>query len=164
MQLQALKDLLVEQLQDLYDAEHRILDNLPTMEKAASHDELRNLLAEHREVTGEQVNRLENVFERIGVTPQRHECVAMAGLIKEGERIREDATDDDVRDAGLIATGQRIEHYEIAGYGCARTYANRLGESEAADMLQQTLDEESAADRKMTEVAENLVNIEAASG
>ncbi len=157
-----LEDLYLDQLKDLYDAEHRILEALPKMVEKAGHDELRQAFRSHLEETRGQVTRLEQVFEKLGHTPSRETCQAMKGLLAEGEEVLSAKGDPDVLDAGLIAAAQRVEHYEMAGYGTARTLARRLGHEDQAQLLQQTLDQEGAADHKLTKVAESTVNVEAA--
>lgn len=162
MALNNLKDLYVEQLRDLYSAENQILDALPKMAKKASHDELRTAFEEHRTVTERQVERLDRIFEDLGEKPKGHHCRGMEGLIKEGEELMSERADSDVLDAGLIAAAQRVEHYEMAGYGTVRTYADMLGHKEHARLLQQTLDEEGETDKRLTGLAERVINIEAA--
>jgi ferritin-like metal-binding protein YciE len=162
MKLESLHDLFVDELKDLYNAENQLVKALPKMAKAASSDELRSAFQEHLEQTKEHVNRLEKVFKELNCNPKGKKCRAMEGLIEEGsERLDGDA-DGAVKDAALIAAAQRVEHYEIAGYGCVRTYAEQLGHSEAANLLQQTLDEEGATDKKLTQLAEGIINQEAA--
>ena len=157
-----LRDLYLDELRDVYDAEHQILDALPKMEERASHDELKRAFRTHLEETRGQVRRLEQVFELCGEKPDRKTCVAMKGLINEGQEILKASGDDDVIDAGLIGAAQRVEHYEIAVYGTARTLARRLGFDDQARLLQQNLDEEGNADKTLTQVAESRVNVEAA--
>jgi ferritin-like metal-binding protein YciE len=162
MKLDSLQKLYVEQLKDLYSAETQLVDALPKMAKAASSSELRQAFQEHLAQTKEHVNRLEQIFKDLGYKPTGQKCKGMAGLIEEGEEmIEEDDADDDVRDAGLIAAAQRVEHYEISGYGTVRTYARMLNREEDANILQQTLDEESETDEKLTMLAENSINVKA---
>ncbi len=161
MALNDLKDLYVEQLRDLYSAENQILEALPKMAKKASHDELRSAFEEHRTVTERQVERLDRIFEDLGERPKGHHCRAMEGLIKEGEELMSERADSDVLDAGLIAAAQRVEHYEMAGYGTVRTFADMLGHKEHARLLQQTLDEEGATDKRLTGLAERVINLDA---
>ena len=156
-----MRDLFLEQLRDLYDAENQLVDALPRMAAAASHEELRNAFSHHLKETMMQVGRLEKVFDILNVPPARKECKAMKGLIKEGEEILQNYGDPAVKDAALIAAAQRVEHYEISGYGTLRTFADRLDLDEIEDLLQQTLDEEAAADEKLTAVAESVVNPDA---
>jgi ferritin-like metal-binding protein YciE len=156
-----LEQLLVNELQDLYSAEKQILRALPRMVKAATHDDLRRALEEHRVQTEGHVERLDQVFEHVAAKPGNKKCKGMAGLLEEGdERLEEE--DPMARDAGIIAAAQRVEHYEMAAYGTARTYARLLGRHEAAHLLQATLEEEGQADRRLTEIAETSVNQEAA--
>src|SRR5262249_35036725 len=161
MQVASLHDLYVEELKDLYSAENQILKALPKMVKAASSSELQNAFQEHLEVTRGHVERLEQIFKKLDARPKGKKCKAMEGLLEEGKEMMQDA-EPPVLDAALIGAAQRVEHYEIAGYGCARTYARILGDIEAADLLQQTLEEEGAADKKLTEIAESAINQEAA--
>jgi ferritin-like metal-binding protein YciE len=161
MPMNSLKDLYVEQLQDLYSAENQILKALPDMEKRAQHDELKSAFREHRQVTEEQVRRLDQIFDDLGAKAGGHHCQGMEGLIKEGKEMIEEDGDSDVIDAGLIAAAQRVEHYEIAGYGTVRTYAQRLGRENDADLLQRTLDEEGETDKRLTRIAEEVVNRDA---
>jgi ferritin-like metal-binding protein YciE len=161
MSMNSLRDLYVEQLRDLYSAESQILKALPKMEAAASHEELKAGFKQHREETERQVERLDRIFEDLGRSPKGHHCKGMEGLIKEGDEMIAGRADSDVLDAGLIAAAQRVEHYEIAGYGCVRTYADMLGHQEHAKLLQQTLDEEGQTDRKLTSMAEKVINLDA---
>ena len=161
MALDSFKDLYLEQLRDLYNAERQILDALPKMIDKATHAELRSGFEQHHAQTQEQVRRLEVIFDDLGERPGGEKCEGMEGLLKEGEKLMRERADPDVRDAALIAAAQRVEHYEIAGYGCARTYANLLGRQRDAGLLQQTLDEEGATDKKLTALAERVVNIDA---
>jgi ferritin-like metal-binding protein YciE len=164
MKLTTLHDLLVDQLKDIHNAEMQLVKALPKMAKAASSDALREAFENHLEETEMQVERLEQIFERLEVKPGRKKCKAMEGLIAEGkETISEDA-EPMVHDAALIAAAQRVEHYEIAAYGCTRTFAVLLDDQETADLLQESLDEESAADEKLTEVAMSGINQAAAAG
>lgn len=162
MKLETLEDLLVEQLQDLYDAEHRDLELLPELTEAADDPSLVQVLQEHHEETSEQRRRLEDCFRRLGHTPVREECTAMAGLAAEAERLLEAEGDPAVLDAAVIAAKRRVAHYEIAGYGVARDLARELGEHDVADLLQQTLDEETASDAELRQVARSVVNADAA--
>lgn len=163
MGLENLMDLYIDQLKDLYNAEHQLTTALPKMSKAASSPQLKKAFDEHLEETKVHVERLEQVFEKLGRGPKGKTCKAMKGLIEEGgEMIKEDA-EPSVKDAGLIAAAQRVEHYEIAGYGCVCTWAKMLGQDEAAKLLQKTLDEEGKADKKLTELAEKLINVQAQS-
>src|SRR5919198_6686326 len=161
MPLNSLQDLYIEQLQDLHSAEQQILDALPKMIDKASHAELRQGFELHLRQTEEQVRRLERIFESLGEDSAGEECEGMKGLLKEGAKVMKERADSDVLDAAMIAAAQRVEHYEIAGYGCARTYAEALGRPEDADLLQQTLDEEGETDKKLTQIAEQVVNPDA---
>jgi len=153
MRLQTLNDLFVDQLQDLYSAERQLVEALPKMASAASHDELREAFEQHLNETQDHVNRLSEIFGGLGVAPSGVQCEAMEGLIREGERVVSAEGDPTVRDAALIAAAQRVEHYEIAGYGTARTLADELDLDDAQDLLDQTLDEESNADKLLTKIA-----------
>jgi ferritin-like metal-binding protein YciE len=150
----SLNDLLIEQLQDLYDAEHRLIEALPKMRDAATSSELKNAFDMHLEKTRGHVRRLENVFSQLGIASERQTCPAMKGLIKEGQEMIDAEGDPMVKDAALIAAAQRVEHYEMAGYGTVRSIARRLGLPEVADTLQMTLNEEGAADKKLTQISE----------
>ncbi len=156
------QDLFNSQIEDLYDAENRLTKALPKMAEAATSKQLRQAFEHHLRETEGHVSRLETIFREINVQPKRETCEAMKGLIAEGEQVIKAKGDPDVRDAALIAAAQRVEHYEISGYGTARAFARRLGLTQAANLLQQTLNEESAADRKLNEIAEASVNVQAA--
>lgn len=155
--------LYIEELKDLYSAETQLTKALPKMAKAASSDELRQAIEQHLKETEGHVQRLEQIFEKLERSPRGKRCKGMAGLIEEGSELLKEKgeMEAEVLDAGLIAAAQRVEHYEIAAYGTARTFAQRLGQQEVAKLLQQTLDEEYAADRKLTAIAEGGVNQEA---
>jgi ferritin-like metal-binding protein YciE len=153
-----LRDLYLNELRDLYSAETQLLEALPKMADAASSSELKEAFTAHLTETEGHVSRLEDIFEALGEEPSGETCKAMEGLIEEGEDYLKASGNKQVRDAGLIGAAQRVEHYEIAGYGTARTLATRLGESEAADSLQATLDEEEEADLQLTAIAESEVN------
>jgi ferritin-like metal-binding protein YciE len=153
MQLQTLNDLFVDQLQDLYSAEQQLVQALPKMASAASNDELREAFEHHLSETQEHVQRISEIFGEIGGTPSGETCEAMEGLIREGEQVLTAQGDPNVRDAALIAAAQRVEHYEIAAYGTARTLADDLDQDGAKDLLDQTLDEESNADKLLTKIA-----------
>ncbi|MEX2173676.1 MAG: ferritin-like domain-containing protein [Pirellulaceae bacterium] len=161
MKMKTLHDLFVHELRDLYSAEKQLLKALPKMAKEASSEDLKTALESHLEETEEQVSRLEEIFAELEIASRGPKCKAMEGLLEEGKEILEEDMTDDVRDAAIICSAQRVEHYEIAAYGCARTFAQRLGFDNAANLLQQTLDEEGAADQKLTEIAVNYVNEEA---
>jgi ferritin-like metal-binding protein YciE len=160
--LDNLGNLLELQLRDLYSAEEQLIDALPKMAEAASSTELKTAFNSHLGETRRQKDRLERCFKLLGKEVQSESCDAMEGLISEGEEIINMDGDPDVKDAALIAAAQRVEHYEIAGYGCARTFARRLGKQQVAELLQETLDEEGNADKMLTDIAESFVNIEAA--
>jgi ferritin-like metal-binding protein YciE len=163
MKLESLEKLYIDELRDLYSAENQLVAALPKAAQAAASPELRRAIEEHLAQTEVHVQRLERLFEDLGFSPAGHACKAMQGLVGEVEDlIGKDDADPAVRDAGLIAQAQRIEHYEIAGYGCVRTYARLLGHEEQAQILRQTLDEEGDTDKKLTELAESTINIEAA--
>jgi ferritin-like metal-binding protein YciE len=157
----SLEDLFINQIEDLYDAEHRIIRALPKMSEAARSTELKQAFDQHLAETRHQVERLDEIFRQLNRSPQRETCEAMKGLLREGEEMIDAKGDPNVRDAALIAAAQRVEHYEMAGYGTARSLAMHLGRSEAAELLEQTLEEEKAADSKLTHVAESGVNIHA---
>jgi ferritin-like metal-binding protein YciE len=161
MKLDSLQKLYIEELRDLYNAENQLLKALPKMAKHASHQELKQAFETHLEQTEGHVERLEDIFEKLDEKPTGKTCKAMKGLIEEGSEMLDKAGDKSVLDAGLIAAAQRVEHYEIAGYGTVRTFANMLGEAEAAELLQETLDEEGETDKLLTELAESVVNVEA---
>jgi ferritin-like metal-binding protein YciE len=154
MKLDSLKDLYIHELQDLYNAEARLIDALPQMADRATSGQLRNAFTEHLEETKQHRQRLEQILGDLKIKPGGEKCEAMEGLIKEGEEILKAKGDGDTIDAGLIATGNRVEHYEMAGYGAARTHAQTLGFEEHARLLQETLDEEGNADKKLTSIAE----------
>ena len=162
MNLNSLDDLFVAQIQDLYDAEQRLTKALPKMAEAAASKQLKSAFEGHLRETEQHVARLEKVFSAMGRAPERETCEAMKGLIAEGEEAIDANGDADVKDAALIAAAQRVEHYEIAGYGTVRTLAQHLGHKELAKILQQTLDEEAACDKKLTKIAESSVNVGAA--
>ena len=157
-----LKDLLVDQVEDLYDAEVRLTEALPKMSDAANSGELKQAIQQHLGETRGHVDRLKRVFQIMGMQPERETCEGMKGLIKEGEEMIDATGDDAVCDAALIAAAQRVEHYEMAGYGTARTLAQQLGLQDVARLLQSTLNEEKAADKKLTDLAEHSVNVQAA--
>jgi len=161
MKLESLKDLYREQLKDLYSAETQLLDALPKMAEAASAPDLKRAFSEHLRQTQEHVRRLERVFDELGERPQGHTCEGMKGLIREGEEMMAMKGDPAVLDAGLIAAAQRVEHYEIAGYGTVRTYAELLGHDGHMTLLERTLDEEEQTDELLTRLAESHVNEEA---
>jgi ferritin-like metal-binding protein YciE len=161
--LSTLEELFLDEIQDLYDAEKQLTKALPKMAKASSSDELRQAFEDHLNETRGHVERLEQVFESLGEKAKGKKCEAMAGLVKEGGEIASNTEATAVRDAGLIAGAQKVEHYEIAGYGSARTHAQLLGHNRIADLLEETLEEEKAADRKLNAIAKSTINEEAAS-
>ena len=161
LEFNSLNDLFVNQIEDLYDAENRLTSALPKMAEAAHDSRLKKAFEEHLLETRQHVSRLESVFRQLKVEPKRETCAAMKGLIAEGAEMIDAKGNPDVKDAALIAAGQRVEHYEISGYGSARSFAQRLGLTEAANLLQQTLNEEAAADKKLNEIAESAVNVQA---
>lgn len=161
MKIESLRDLYVEQLHDLYSAETQLVEALPKMAKAASTPQLQNAFQEHLTQTKTHVQRIEQIFQRRGTKPKDQTCKGMEGLIKEGSEMIKMKGEPAAIDAGLIAAAQRVEHYEIAGYGCVHTYAQQLGEQQDAQLLQQTLDEEGQTDKKLTQLAEQLINLEA---
>ena len=162
MKLETLRDLLVEQLQDLYDAEKKLTKALPKMEKAATSPELKAAFHKHLLETKGHVERLEEVFEHLGEKAKAKTCKAMEGLIAEGDETMKEDAEPEVLDAALIAAAQRVEHYEMAGYGTVRAYAKLLKETACAKLLEKTLKEESATDEALTTLAESLINLEAA--
>ena len=161
MKLDTLKDLYVEELKDLYSAENQILKALPAMVKAAGSPDLKAGFEEHLNQTKEHVSRLEQIFEGLGKNPKGKHCRGMEGVLEEGKELLKEDAEPEVLDAGLISAAQHVEHYEIAGYGVCRTYAKLLGDNKAAQLLQTTLNEEEMTDRKLTQLAESHINIEA---
>jgi ferritin-like metal-binding protein YciE len=158
-----LDELFLDEIRDLYDAEKQLVKALPKMAKAASSDGLRQAFTSHLQETEGHVGRLEQIFEELGQKARGKKCTAMAGLISEGEELIGDTEESPVRDAGLIAAAQKVEHYEMAGYGSARTHAELLEHADAARLLQMTLGEEKAADNKLNQLAKATINEEAAS-
>ncbi len=158
----SLNDLFIDQIRDLYDAEKRITNALPKVIEAANSSELKQALESHLRETEGHVTRLENVFRQVGAEIKGETCDAMKGILAEGTEMVDAKGDPSIKDAALIAAAQRVEHYEIAGYGTARTFAINLGRRDVADLLQQTLVEERAADEKLTRIAESRVNAQAA--
>ena len=161
-QFKTLDDLLVHELQDIYHAEGQITKALPKMIKAAANPELRAAFEEHLQQTEGQIERLERVFELLGVPAKGKKCEGMAGIIAEGQKAVEENATSDVLDAALIAAAQKVEHYEIAVYGCVATYAELLGYDQVHELLGQTLDEEERTDERLSDLAESVINIEAA--
>lgn len=156
-----LEDLYTDLLKDLYSAEKQLVKALPKMAKNAQAPDLQKAFQEHLKQTEGQVERIERIFTELGGSPRGKKCVGMEGLIEEGNELLQEEAEPDVLDAGLIAAAQKVEHYEIAGYGTARAWAQRLGYDKAARMLQETLDEESMANEKLNKIAETHVNMEA---
>jgi ferritin-like metal-binding protein YciE len=156
------QDLFVDQLEDIYDAEQRLTKALPQMADAANSSQLKQAFRQHLTETQGHVSRLETIFRQFGIDPKRETCQAMKALISEGEEMVDAKGDPTIKDAALIAAAQRVEHYEVAAYGTARSFALRLGRKEAANLLQQTLEEEKSADQKLTQIAESSINVQAA--
>ena len=161
MKLETLKDLYIQELKDLYSAENQIIKALPKMVKAATNKQLAAGFAEHLKQTKEHVARLESILTSHNESTRGPKCEGMEGVLKEGEEMIKEDAEEEVRDAGLIAAAQRVEHYEMAGYGCARTYAELLGDPDGARLLQTTLTEESDTDKKLTKLANSVINIAA---
>jgi ferritin-like metal-binding protein YciE len=156
MEKNSLKGLFVDELKDLFSAENQITKALPKMAKAASSDELREGFEEHLEQTKGQIERLQQIFEKLGEKPGGKKCMGMEGLLKEGAEVMGEDYEDAVMDAALISAAQRVEHYEIAGYGSVIAYAELLGEDEAASLLKETLEEEKETDEKLTELSSEI--------
>ncbi|HEV7867108.1 MAG TPA: ferritin-like domain-containing protein [Chthoniobacteraceae bacterium] len=161
MKIKSLRDLYIHELKDLYSAETQITKALPKMAKAASNEELAEGFRTHLEETKGQIERLKQILEELGETTRGEKCAGMEGLLEEGAKMMEEDLPEELLDAALIGAAQKVEHYEISGYGTVRTFAELLGEDDAAELLQLTLDEESATDEKLTQLAENIVNPEA---
>lgn len=153
MKVDSLEKLFVEELKDLYSAEKQITHALPKMAKAAENEELRMALEKHLKETEKQIERLDRVFEILGKSSSGKTCIGMKGLLDEGKEMMEEVEEGSLRDAAMISAAQRVEHYEMAGYGAVRTYAENLGQKEIAQLLQETLNEEGAADHKLTQIA-----------
>jgi ferritin-like metal-binding protein YciE len=156
-----LKEIYVEELKDLYSAENQLVKALPKMAKAATSDDLRAGFEEHLQQTKGHVQRLEDIFKTLGENPKGKTCKGMQGLVTEGSEMIEEEDEGEGLDVGLISAAQRVEHYEIAGYGSVAAYADLLGEEEAASLLRMTLEEEKETDKKLTELAREI-NVEAA--
>lgn len=163
MKTTSLQELYVKELQDLYDAENQLIKALPKMAQAAASEELRSGFEEHLEQTRQHVRRLEEILEGMGEKAKGEKCKGMEGLVKEGSELMKEDMEDGVKDAALISAAQRVEHYEISGYGTVRTWANLLGEEQAALLLEETLNEEKETDAKLNQLAENI-NLEAEQG
>jgi ferritin-like metal-binding protein YciE len=159
LKLNSLRDLFIEELRDLYSAETQLVKALPKMAQAATDSQLKEAITDHLEQTEGHVERLKEIFEAMDEKPEGETCKAMEGLIEEGSHMAKAKGDSVIVDSGIIGACQRVEHYEMAGYGTARSLAQRLGEQEAVTLLQETLDEESEADNLLTEIAENLVPV-----
>ena len=160
MEHTALMELYVDELKDLYDAESRLVKALPKVAKAATSQKLRSAVEEHLEQTKGHVDRLKEIFDNLGEKPSGKKCPGMMGILKEGEEIMDEDFEGEVMDAALISAAQRVEHYEIAAYGCVRTWAELLGENEASSLLEKTLEEEKETDEKLTQLAEEI-NVQA---
>ena len=156
MEHQALKELYIDELKDIYNAENQLVKALPKMAKAANSEELRTGFEEHLEQTRGHVQRLEQIFKELGEKPTGKKCKGMEGLVAEGQEMMSEDFEDDVMDAALISAAQRVEHYEIAAYGTVRTYAELLGEDTAVQLLEQTLEEEKETDQKLTDMASEI--------
>ncbi|MCU1300780.1 MAG: ferritin-like protein [Candidatus Sulfotelmatobacter sp.] len=152
----SLRDLYTDELRDLYNAETQLVKALPKMAKAAANDQLREAFEEHLRQTSEHVSRLEQIFEQLGEKASGKKCVGMEGLVKEGSEMIKEDYPEEVKDAGIIGAAQRVEHYEMAGYGTARAFAEILGENDHVSLLEQTLEEEKQADEKLTQLAEQI--------
>lgn len=163
MKHDGLMELYVAELKDLYDAENRLVKAIPKMAKAATSEKLRSGFEEHLEQTRGHVDRLKEIFDAMGEKASGKKCAGMVGIVKEGEEMMEEDFEGELMDAALISAAQRVEHYEIAAYGCVKTWAELLGESEASALLEKTLEEEKEADQKLTELAEEI-NVQAKAG
>ena len=161
MELETLRDLYVHELKDLYSAENQLIKALPKMAKAATNRQLSAAFRQHLEQTRRQAKRLEQILKSHDESTRAPKCEGMEGLIAEGDKMAKEDAEDEVRDAGLIAAAQRVEHYEIAGYGCARTYAQLLGDKKGARLLETTLQEEGNTDKKLTKLARSAINLRA---
>jgi len=164
MELESLRDLYIDELKDLYSAEKQLVKALPKMVKNATNPDLKKAFSDHLSQTEGHVARLEEIFESLEASPRGKKCVGMEGLIEEADEMLEEDVDEVVLDAGLISKAQHVEHYEMAGYGTVHRWAVTLGESEHAELLEQTLNEEKEADELLTQLAENSINVEAAAG
>lgn len=164
MEMDSLKELYVEELRDLWSAETQITKALPKMMKAATNPKLKKAFNTHLKQTERHIKRLERIFKELDESPRGKKCVGMEGLIKEGQELIKEKPEAEVLDAGLIAAAQHVEHYEMAGYGCVRTWARQMGEDRQAELLQETLDEEEQTDRLLTDLAESEINVEAEEG
>src|ERR1700739_1045005 len=160
MKHNALMEVYVDELKDLYDAENRLVKALPKVAKAATSEKLRSAVEEHLEQTRGHVDRLKEIFDSMDEKATGKKCAGMMGIIKEGEEIMDEDFDGEVMDAALISAAQRVEHYEIAAYGCVWSWAELLGENEASALLEKTLEEEKETDKKLTQLAEEI-NVQA---
>ena len=160
--MKTLEELLTDELKDLYSAENQLIKALPKMAKNAQTKDLRMAFEQHLEQTKNQATRLEQICEELGVSPRGKKCVGMEGLIEEGKEVMTEAEDPTVMEAGMIGAAQKVEHYEIAGYGTASAHARQLGFSGAVTLLEKTLEEEKMTDEKLTKLAKNQVNVRAA--
>jgi ferritin-like metal-binding protein YciE len=156
MEMQSLRELMIDELKDLYSAETQILKALPKMIKKATSEELKSGFEKHLKETEGHVERLDKIFQQLDASPRGKKCKGMEGIIEDGKELMEKDADPEVMDAGLIGAAQHVEHYEMAGYGCVRTYAELLGLSDVAKLLQKTLDEEKATDEKLTELSRQI--------
>jgi ferritin-like metal-binding protein YciE len=161
MEMDSLRKLYVDELKDLYSAEKQILQALPRMAKKTKNEQLKKAFETHVEETRGQVERLDRIFELLGKSSRGKKCKGMEGLLEEGKEMMQEDMEPEVMDAALIASAQKVEHYEIAGYGTVRTYAQLLGEDQHVKLLQQTLDEEGKTDKLLTQLAESSINVEA---
>jgi ferritin-like metal-binding protein YciE len=161
MELETLKDLYLHELKDLFSAEQQLVKALPKMAKAASNKELADGFQAHLEQTKEHAQRLQQILSRHKATTRGPKCKGMEGIVAEGAEMIEEEADDEVKDAGLISAAQRVEHYEMAGYGTARAYAELLGDQEGAKLLQTTLEEERQTDQKLSKLAKSAINVAA---
>lgn len=161
MELESLRDLYIHELKDLYSAERQMMRNMPKMVKAATNKQLSSAFQQHLDQTKRQAERLEQLLTSHNESTRGPKCEGMAGVLREGDEMVSTSAEDEVRDAGLIAAAQRAEHYEIAGYGCARTYAELLGDKRGAKVLESILREEAATDEKLTKLARSVINVQA---
>jgi len=152
----SLRELYIDELRDLYNAETQLVKALPKMAKAAANDQLKEAFEEHLRETSEHVSRLEQIFEELGEKASGKKCLGMEGLVKEGSETMKEDYEDAVKDAAIIGAAQRVEHYEMAGYGTVRAFAELLGENEHVTLLEKTLEEEKNADQKLTQLAEEI--------
>jgi len=162
MKFTTLEDILVDELKDLYSAEHQLVKALPLIAKAVDSEDLRSVFVEHLKQTHKHVERLEKICQKLDINPKGKKCVGMEGLIEEGAEFLNSKGESEPLEAGMIGAAQRVEHYEIAAYGTARAHARQLGFTEIADLLDQTLTEEKQANDKLTYIAENKINVQAA--